>query len=239
MLSLKMSESIVGVITLVVAYFFVVTIAGVFRAWVARLMGDDTPEQLGFLSFNPLHHMDPFGFFFLIFFGFGWGKYIPINPFNIIGRFRVIKLLVAYLSDSFIQVVMATFLLVVLILMFGPNILRFSIPMMLSGASSHRALANAYPHISSFSISVALIMNAMIYLNVILSVLNFIISGFGFVLMVFADKFTVFGRFRDIFIILIPMFLIFFSIYYLHLPYRVICFITRLGTLIAGAIGVA
>ena len=234
-----MSETIIGVITLVIAYFFVVTISGVFRAWVARAMGDDTPEQLGFLSLNPLHHMDPFGFFFLIVFGFGWGRYVPINPYNIVGKFRTVKLLIAYLSDTFIHLFMATVLLVALIVIFGPNILRFSIPMMLSGISTHRAMAGAYPDVSSFSISVALIMNAMIYLNVILSVLNFIISGFGFVLMTFADKFTVFGRYRDVFIILIPMFLIFISIHYLHLPYRVICFITKLGASIAGAMGVS
>ena len=110
--------------------------------------------------------------------------------------------------------------------------------MIISGVSTHAELSAAYPEYSSFAISMALIMIAMIYLNVLLSVLNFIISFFGFLIMVFSDKFASFGRYKDILIILIPMFLIFFSIYTLHLPFRVVCFITKLGAYIASLIGV-
>jgi len=239
MISLKSMESLIGLVTLVLAYFIVVTISGVFRAWVAKLMGDDTPEKMGFLSFNPFIHTDPIGFFFLLIFRFGWGRYIPINPFNIVGRFRVIRLFLAYISDTFIHLVMATISLVTLIIYFGLNVLRFSIPMLLSGVSAHAGLAAAYPEYSSFAISMAMIIMAMIYLNVILAVLNFFISFFGFLIMVFADKFASFGRYKDIAIILIPMFLIFMSIRYLHLPFWVVFFITKLGTYIASLIGVA
>ena len=111
-----------GLMTLVLAYFIVVTIAGLFRAWVAKIMGDNTPEKMGFLSFNPLVHTDPIGFFFLLIFRFGWGRYIPINPFNIVGRFRIIRLFLAYVSDTFIHLVMATVSLVTLIVYFGLNV---------------------------------------------------------------------------------------------------------------------
>ena len=83
MFSLKSMESIISLMTIVLAYFFVATIAGFFRAWVARAMGDDTPERMGFLNFNPLVHIDPMGFFLMIFLGFGWVKHVIINPYNI------------------------------------------------------------------------------------------------------------------------------------------------------------
>lgn len=52
------------------------------HAFVADKLGDDTPRRQGRLNLNPLSHIDPVGFFMLIFAHFGWGKLVEINPAN-------------------------------------------------------------------------------------------------------------------------------------------------------------
>ncbi|MEK2688711.1 site-2 protease family protein [Bdellovibrio sp. GT3] len=61
------------------------------HGWVARLRGDNTAEQMGRLSMNPLVHMDMVGTLILplvsivlatpIF--FGWAKPVPVNTRNL------------------------------------------------------------------------------------------------------------------------------------------------------------
>lgn len=50
----------------------------------AWYLGDPTARNYGRLSFNPLRHIDPFGFLLLLVAGFGWAKPVPVNP----GYFR-------------------------------------------------------------------------------------------------------------------------------------------------------
>lgn len=49
------------------------------HAFVAHRLGDDTAKLAGRLTLNPLAHLDPLGSLFLLFFGFGWGKPVPVN----------------------------------------------------------------------------------------------------------------------------------------------------------------
>lgn len=49
----------------------------------AHLEGDSTAQQMGRLTVNPLAHIDWIGFFMLVFIGFGWGKPVPFNPYNL------------------------------------------------------------------------------------------------------------------------------------------------------------
>jgi len=52
------------------------------HAFSADRLGDGTPRYLGRLTLNPLAHLDPLGTVMLLLVGFGWGKPVPINPFN-------------------------------------------------------------------------------------------------------------------------------------------------------------
>ena len=49
---------------------------------VAYWMGDPTAKNLGRLTLNPLKHLDPMGFLFMLAFGIGWAKPVPINVRN-------------------------------------------------------------------------------------------------------------------------------------------------------------
>jgi Zn-dependent protease len=55
---------------------------------VARRFGDLTPTYQGFGHFDPQTHLEPLGVIFLLVFGFGWVKPIPVNSRNYPGRGR-------------------------------------------------------------------------------------------------------------------------------------------------------
>lgn len=52
------------------------------HAYVAHLLGDDTGRLSGRMSLNPLAHIDWMGALFLVLFGFGFAKPVPVNPRN-------------------------------------------------------------------------------------------------------------------------------------------------------------
>ncbi|MDF2558234.1 MAG: zinc metalloprotease [Bacillales bacterium] len=51
------------------------------HAFVAYKFGDPTAKREGRLTLNPISHVDPLGAIFLILFGFGWAKPVPVNYF--------------------------------------------------------------------------------------------------------------------------------------------------------------
>ena len=53
------------------------------HARVADELGDPTPRLAGRLTLNPLAHFDWLGTLALFIFHFGWGKPVPIDPFNL------------------------------------------------------------------------------------------------------------------------------------------------------------
>ncbi|HCW79927.1 MAG TPA: site-2 protease family protein [Ruminococcaceae bacterium] len=52
------------------------------HAWTANKLGDNTAKLQGRMSLNPLVSFDPIGSLFLLLFGFGWAKPVPIEPRN-------------------------------------------------------------------------------------------------------------------------------------------------------------
>lgn len=49
------------------------------HAWAAAKLGDGTAKAQGRLTLNPLASFDPVGALFLLLFGFGWAKPVPID----------------------------------------------------------------------------------------------------------------------------------------------------------------
>lgn len=128
------------------------------HAFVADHLGDPTPRLAGRLTLNPLAHLDPIGTFLLFFVGFGWGKPVPIDPFNL----RDVK------RDS------------ALISFAGPA----SNLLMAVGSSALLRLANYIP-IISFNAFIFEIISLFIYWNIILAIFNLIpvypLDGFAVV----------------------------------------------------------
>lgn len=53
------------------------------HALVGTLLGDETAKRMGRLTLNPAAHVDPLGLVTLVLVGFGWGKPVPYNPYNL------------------------------------------------------------------------------------------------------------------------------------------------------------
>lgn len=176
-MTIQATELIIDKLIILITYFTVVPVVGYFRAWVAQKMGDDTPEQLGFLTLNPMVHVS---FFWLFVMGldlvpFGFGKYVPLNPHNYFGKFRFLKMLAAYLSDAFANLVMALMALFCFVLLFGSNPLEFFL------SFSHARTAALYPGYettSSFAIVVALFLRNIVFFNSMLAAFNIIVNLF-------------------------------------------------------------
>ncbi len=78
-----LSSSPLSFVVYLLALLVAITIHEYSHAKVADYLGDPTPRLQGRLSFNPLVHIDPLGILFLFLFGFGWGKPVMFDPFNL------------------------------------------------------------------------------------------------------------------------------------------------------------
>ncbi len=74
-----MPLSIISLASVLIA----LTIHEFAHAWAANNLGDPTARLEGRMSLNPLDHLDPIGTLTLILFGFGWGKPVPVDAYNL------------------------------------------------------------------------------------------------------------------------------------------------------------
>lgn len=82
------------------------------HGYTAYLLGDNTAKQSGRLSLNPIKHIDPIGFLFMLIFRFGWAKPVPINPTNFKNRKRdTFFVSIAGVVTNFIIAIIAAFVI--------------------------------------------------------------------------------------------------------------------------------
>ena len=95
------------------------------HARMADRLGDPTPRAMGRLTLNPKAHLDPLGTLALLLIGFGWGKPVPFDPYNLRSPRRdsalialagpASNLLFAFVLSMLIRFVPLTYLLTSLI----------------------------------------------------------------------------------------------------------------------------
>ncbi|MCK4782003.1 site-2 protease family protein [Candidatus Parcubacteria bacterium] len=83
MLFLILFENPLAFFMIATAIIFALSIHEYSHALVADFLGDHTAKLQGRLTINPLAHLDPMGTLFLFIAGFGWGKPVPFNPYNL------------------------------------------------------------------------------------------------------------------------------------------------------------
>lgn len=81
-LNLDVATLISRIFILVIA----ITVHEFAHAWSADFFGDNTPRMNGRVTLNPLAHLDPIGSLLILTVGFGWGKPVPVNPYNLSRR---------------------------------------------------------------------------------------------------------------------------------------------------------
>lgn len=60
-----------------------ITIHEFAHAWTADKLGDPTPRLQDRVTLNPLAHLDPLGTLMIVLLGFGWGKPVMFDPYNL------------------------------------------------------------------------------------------------------------------------------------------------------------
>jgi len=165
-------------IAMALSYAGVVMCAHYFKAWVAYKFGDNTPAEHGFFSLDPFNHLDPIGFVALYIFGIGWGRHVMINPLNIHGSYRLLRIFIAYLSDSIAYIVMGIVSMVSIVLLFGKNMIPLSIRLVAHRALDYQALHQLYPDYSSTAIALGLILLCIMFLAIMFGALQMIINLF-------------------------------------------------------------
>ena len=82
MLSQILQNPLFGLIYLSVL-ILTITIHEFAHAKTADSLGDPTPRLQGRITLNPLAHLDPIGSLLMICTGFGWGKAVQFDPYNL------------------------------------------------------------------------------------------------------------------------------------------------------------
>lgn len=72
-------EFIIVAVLLVIA----ISVHEFSHAAAADRLGDPTPRLAGRLTVDPRAHLDPIGTLLIFIAGFGWGKPVPFDPFNL------------------------------------------------------------------------------------------------------------------------------------------------------------
>ena len=67
----------------VIAFLLTLAVHEYAHARMSFALGDHTAEREGRLTLNPVAHVDLLGFLALVTVGFGWGKPVPFNPYNL------------------------------------------------------------------------------------------------------------------------------------------------------------
>lgn len=174
------TSGLIIIITLLLAYCLVITVSQVFKAWVARTLGDPTATQQGFSSWNPLDHADFVGVACLLVLGLGWGRRVPITREYISGPWRMAKILLAYFSDVFAYIMLGIGSVLALTLIFEGSTLGLGAHDAMSDILNFHTLQALHPSLSSTKIALGLVALSTLFMSIMLGSIQVVINGFNY-----------------------------------------------------------
>lgn len=183
MMSLQNTETIVTMLLLLGAYALSITLAEAGQAWFASRMGDDSAAREGWSSLNPFNHVDAIGAMLVVLLGFGWVRSMPLNHVQMKSSFQGIRVILAYLAQSLINVMLALAALTALVFLFGGPSLAFAFSMFLSHHAPLSSFSSMYPDKSSLEIVGALFLIAVATYNIFAASIGLITHGFRYAMM--------------------------------------------------------
>ena len=78
--SVDFTSVMMSILAVLFVMFAILPLHEYAHAWMANKLGDSTALQAGRHTINPLASFDPLGALFLLLFGFGWAKPVPVDP---------------------------------------------------------------------------------------------------------------------------------------------------------------
>lgn len=78
-----LQQNPIAFLILAAVLIIAITIHEFAHAWVADKLGDPTPRLQDRVTLNPLAHLDPIGSLMIFLIGFGWGKPVMFDPYNL------------------------------------------------------------------------------------------------------------------------------------------------------------
>ncbi len=232
MINLALAEFLFSLILLIAAYFISHTINGYIQAYVCAQLGDDTARESGYMSLNPLDHIDVFGFLALIFLGIGWLQTVPIDPYAFIGSWRYVRLLAAYATEACVSILVAILSLFLCVLFYGYSLTALLLIklftfysksfMILFSSVSHLNIAALFTeHQSPLAIALAFLLVSLVYLNILIATISLIWNGFRYALVVGFERGYAYVEYAEYLFFLGPFLVFFFVgdrlVYYLYL----------------------
>lgn len=221
MINLAFAEFVFALILLVTAYFISHTINGFLQAYIINKLGDSTAKDGGYMSLNPLDHIDTFGFLALIFLGIGWLQTVPIDPYAFTGSMRYFRLFLAFATEAFIALIVATVSLFIAVYAYGYPLTsllvlkmfmyysKFFLFFFSSSAQLNIASMFAQNH-STLAVVIAFLLVSMVYLNILIATISsifnlfryFLVVGFeqGYTYMDYADYLAILGPFLVVYV---------------------------------------
>lgn len=70
-------------IAIILSIIVSITVHEFFHAYTAYKLGDSTPYNQGRVNLNPMSHVDPLGLLTLVLVGFGWGRPVEFDIYNL------------------------------------------------------------------------------------------------------------------------------------------------------------
>lgn len=186
MVNLEFIRGLQILIVALISYAVTISFAGWFESLIAKKMGDDTPEQMGFLTLNPLEHFNVFGFaavvwgiFFAHLLPFklipGWGRYIPLIPDMIRGKNYKIKILIEYMSRSVAHFILLIISITSMMLLCGPSHVHGLVPMVTA-------------NITSFNEVLLFLLYFIINQNIVLFIIHFVVGIFKYLIYFYMPR---------------------------------------------------
>lgn len=220
MIHVSVAEGLFALILLVIAYFISHTINGTLQAYIIDKLGDPTAKNEGYLTLNPLHHFDTFGFLALVLLGIGWLQTVPIDPYSFLGSWRYFRLLIAFATEAMVSLIIATISLFLSVYFFGYTLTQMlvlklflyysKISLVFFSKSAHLNISALFSQTqSSITIAIAFLLVSLVYLNVVIATISTIYNGFRYFLVVGFEQGYTYIEYADYLAILGPFLVVF------------------------------
>jgi low affinity Fe/Cu permease len=180
----------------ITAYLMCVTLVGIGQTWLFKKLGDATAEEQGFLTLNPIKHIDIVGFIAMLLTGFGWGVIIPCDYQALgQGRYRMLRTSIAFLCAPLTCLILAVTMLLLFIALVPSQ-----------GVTSLLHASAAASTTSSFMLVLANLFIAIVAEAIALAMLYLIVNGFRlFVFIAIERNYNFVKSYPTYFMLFVPL----------------------------------